>query len=78
MQLISFLLSALTGIIIVDALLSWVMAPDKFPRSLTIALTAPLYRPIHAILDPRRSGGLDFSPIVILILIQVLRGALGL
>ena len=42
-------------------------------RTIAIALdriTAPIYRPIRALLPD--FGGLDFSPLVILLLIQVL------
>jgi len=47
-------------------------------RTLAVAidrLTAPLYRPIRRILPD--FGGIDFSPLVILILIQVIKKLLG-
>ncbi|MCB9745647.1 MAG: YggT family protein [Alphaproteobacteria bacterium] len=65
-QIVVYLLHFLTMIVFVDALLSWVMPdPRKFPRSATRAITAPMYAPIHAIIDPRTTG-LDFSPIVLI------------
>ena len=63
-------------IIIVQAILSWLVAfnvintHNDFVRSLLNALdriTAPLYRPIRRILPD--FGGLDFSPMVVLLLI---------
>ena len=73
------LLDVLWWIIIVQAILSWLLAfnvlntSSQGVRSFAVALdrlTAPLYRPIRAILPD--FGGLDFSPLVVLILIQVL------
>jgi len=78
--ILDFLLQVLMWIIIVQAILSWLVAfnvintYNQFVRSLLNALdrmTTPLYRPIRKILPD--FGGLDFSPIVILLLIYVLR-----
>jgi YggT family protein len=67
-------------VIIVQAVLSWLVAfnvintHNNFVRSLLHALdrmTAPLYRPIRKLLPD--FGGIDFSPIVVLLLIWVLQ-----
>lgn len=73
LSLISNILYALKVLIVVDAILSWVM-PDstKFPRNITTQITDPLYAPIRAILRPERMG-IDVSPIVVFILIEVMR-----
>jgi YggT family protein len=71
-EILSWLLFALKALIIVDFVLSWIMPPDKFPRSLTTQITDPLYAPIRAILRPERMGGLDLSPMVILLLVQAM------
>ena len=77
---VDFLLQVLTWIIVIQAILSWLVAfnvintYNSFVRSLLRGLdrmTAPLYRPFRRILPD--FGGLDFSPIVILLLIYVLR-----
>ncbi len=74
------LLRVLMYIIIAQAILSWLVAfnvintYNDFVRSFLGALdriTEPLYRPIRKILPD--FGGLDFSPIVVLLLIYVLR-----
>src|SRR3954464_13456309 len=74
------LLQVLMWIIIIQAILSWLVVfnvintHNDFVRSFLRALdriTAPLYRPIRRILPD--FGGLDFSPVVILLLIYVLR-----
>jgi len=78
--ILDFLLQVMMWIIVVQAILSWLVAfnvintHNRFVRSLLHALdrmTTPLYRPIRKILPD--FGGLDFSPIVILLLIYVLR-----
>ncbi len=79
-QVIDLLLRVLTWIIIIQAILSWLVAfnvintHNDFVRSLLAALekiTEPLYRPIRRIMPD--FGGIDFSPLVVLLLIYVLR-----
>ena len=77
---LDLLLSVLTWIIIIQAILSWLVAfnvintHNDFVRSFLRALdrmTEPLYRPIRRILPD--FGGIDFSPLVVLLIISVLR-----
>ena len=70
------LLQAITLFIFIDAVLSWLQPPSAFPRSLTAAVTDPLYSPIRAIINPKMTGGLDFSPVIVLVLLQFLLGFL--
>ena len=74
------LLNVLWWVIIVQAILSWLFAfnvlniSSPFVRSLANALdrlTAPLYWPIRKLLPD--FGGLDFSPLVVLLLIMVVQ-----
>jgi YggT family protein len=82
----TILLSALWWLIIVQMILSWLVVfnvintHSDFVRTLVSALdriTEPLYRPIRRVLPD--FGGLDFSPMVILLVVivldQLLRGA---
>jgi uncharacterized protein YggT (Ycf19 family) len=69
-------MQAVTAIIVLDAVLSWFQAPAAFPRSLTGSLTDPLYAPIRAVLKPQATGGIDFSPLIVLLLLQLLTNAL--
>ena len=75
----NLLLSVLTWIIIGQVILSWLLAfnvlntSSNGVRTFAVAIdriTAPLYRPIRRMLPD--FGGIDFSPLVILILIQVI------
>ena len=83
-EIADLLLSILTWIIIGQVILSWLLAFNVLNansggvRNFIVALdrlTAPLYRPVRRILPD--FGGIDFSPLVILILIQVLKKLLG-
>ena len=66
-------LNILCLIVIADALLSWVSPdPSQPPRSLTNAIAEPLGAPIRWIIKPEYTGGIDFSPIGILLLLQYL------
>ena len=80
----NLLLSVVTWIIIIQVILSWLFAfnvlnaGSQGVRTFALAIdriTAPLYRPIRRILPD--FGGIDFSPLVILILIQVLKKLLA-
>lgn len=79
-DIVKLLLSIITWIIIIQVILSWLLAfnvlntSSNGVRTFAVAIdriTAPLYRPIRSILPD--FGGIDFSPLVILILIQVLK-----
>jgi YggT family protein len=72
----AMLLLALQGLmwwVIADAVLSWFQPRDAMPRKLTSAVTEPLYAPIRKVLDPSRTGGLDLSPMVVILAIQALQ-----
>ncbi len=82
--IVDMLLRVLTWIIIIQAILSWLVAfnvvntHSDFMRSLLYALdriTEPLYRPVRKIMPD--FGGIDFSPLVVLLLIYILRMLLG-
>lgn len=79
-QVLDLLLRVASYIIIAQAIISWLVAfnvintHNNFMRSFLNALdriTEPLYRPIRRILPD--FGGIDFSPLVVLLLIYVLR-----
>ena len=83
-DIVIMLLWVLSWIIIGQAILSWLVAfnvintHNDFVRTLLQALdriTAPLYRPIRKILPD--FGGLDFSPLVVLLIIWGLQTLLA-
>ena len=77
---IYFVLGALIILIIIQAILSWLVvfnvinSRSGIMRDFVVALdrmTQPIYRPIRKILPD--FGGIDFSPLVVLLLLQALR-----
>jgi YggT family protein len=82
-NILSMLLSVVSWIIIGQAILSWLVifnvinTQSDFVRNLLHALdrlTEPLYRPIRRILPD--FGGIDFSPLVVLLLVMVVQRVL--
>jgi YggT family protein len=83
-DIINLLLTVLTWLIIIQVILSWLFAFNVLNtssagvRAFALALeriTAPLYRPIRKIMPD--FGGIDFSPLVLLILIQIIKRLLA-
>ena len=83
LQIVDLLLGVLRWIIIIQAIMSWLVAfnvintYNDFVRQLLFALdkiTAPVYRPIRRIMPD--FGGLDFSPMVVILIIIILRDIL--
>ena len=79
-DIIDMLLGVFTWVIIGQVILSWLVAFNVLNtqsgglRAFVEALdriTAPVYRPIRRLLPD--FGGIDFSPLVLLILIQIIR-----
>ena len=82
--IIDMVLQILVWIIIAQVIISWLVAfnvintHNDFVRQLLYALdriTDPLYRPIRRILPD--FGGIDFSPMVVLLILFALRTLLG-
>ncbi|MCY7399046.1 MAG: YggT family protein [Sphingomonas bacterium] len=78
--IVDMILQLLVWIIIAQAIISWLVAfkvintSSNFVRTLLNGLdrlTAPLYRPIRKILPD--FGGIDLSPIVLILAIQIVR-----
>ena len=78
--ILNLLLNVLWWIIIIQVILSWLVAfnvlntSSQGLRAFVEALeriTAPLYRPIKRVMPD--FGGIDFSPLVLLILIQIVQ-----
>ncbi len=83
-SIVIMLLNVRWWIIIIQAILSWLLAfnvlnvSSPAVRQIALALeklTAPLYRPIRRILPD--FGGIDFSPMVVLLIILVLQKLLA-
>ena len=79
-DIVDFLLNVLVWIIIIQVILSWLFAFNVLNtgsaglRTFVDALdrlTAPLYKPIRAVMPD--FGGIDFSPLVLILLIKIVQ-----
>ena len=82
--IVDMILQLAVWVIIAQAILSWLVAfnvvntSSNFVRTLLVGLdrvTAPVYRPIRKIMPD--FGGIDFSPIVLILIIQIVRKLVG-
>ncbi len=64
----------LTVAVIVQVVISYFLSPYHTFRSFVDRIVAPFLQPIQRIIPP--AGGIDFSPMVLIILIQVLETVL--
>jgi YggT family protein len=74
LEVVFLLLSLVQWLVIAAALVSWV-SPD--PRNPIVQFlyrtTEPILRPFRRILPPRKTGGIDFSPLLVILLIVFLK-----
>ena len=77
LEVVVGLISLYWWVILVRALLSWV-SPDPYNpivRALVV-VTEPVLRPFRRLLPPHKFGGLDLSPLLVLVLLQFLKNGL--
>lgn len=66
-------LTALQWIVIIAALISWVNPDPRNPIVRFLwGVTEPLFRPFRRLLPPSRTGGIDLSPLLVLLIIYLL------
>jgi len=74
LDIILKILDLIKWVVIIAAVISWV-SPD--PRNPIVQflykVTEPLLRPFRKLLPPSRTGGIDFSPLLLILLIQFLQ-----
>jgi len=84
LKIVAFLLDVLFWIVIVQVILSWLFVfrvlntSSHGVRQFAVAIdrvTAPLYRPIRRLLPD--FGGIDFSPLVVIVVIELLLMVIG-
>lgn len=76
MGIIAMGLQAIIWLVIADAILSWAQSTEQMPRKLTSQVTDIIYKPIHAVINPKMTGGMDFSPIIVIVVLQIVIGIL--
>ena len=72
-NLVAQLIDVYTFVVIVAVIISWLRLPPYHPVArYTRLLTEPALAPIRKLLPP--VGGLDFSPMILIIVLRVIRG----
>jgi YggT family protein len=68
---IGWLLGLYSWVIIAAALMTWVSPDPRNPIVMFLRrVTEPVLEPVRRLLPPWRTGGLDLSPLIVLIAIQ--------
>jgi YggT family protein len=72
-RFVGWLLDLYSYVIIAAALISWVSPDPRNPIVMFLRqVTEPVLGPVRRLLPPWKTGGLDFSPVIVLIAIQFL------
>lgn len=77
LQLVLGLLQLYMWVIIARALVSWVN-PDPYNPIVRflVSATEPVLRPVRRLVPPRKLGGIDLSPLIVIALIWLIRQGL--
>ena len=72
--LVLSLLDIYSWVVIIRALISWV-SPDPYNPIVQILakLTEPVLRPLRKLVPPEKLGGLDLTPLILILLIQLVK-----
>ena len=72
-MLLARLIDLYSLVVLLAVIFSWIQLDRRNPlASIVYSLTEPLLAPIRSVLPPM--GGLDFSPMVLLLALQILKG----
>lgn len=75
--LLSALLHLYTWVIIIRAVVSWMNPDPRHPAvRLLHQITEPVLAPLRHLVRPQALGGLDLSPVLAIVVIQLIRYAL--
>ena len=76
-RVLNFVVSAYTIVIVFRVILSWIQIPSLYPVAVVVyKLTEPLLRPIRKYVPPQKMGGLDISPMILLVIIMFINSFL--
>ena len=76
-NLLVFLLYLYSIVIIVRAVVSWAHPDPNNPLvRILLQLTEPVLKPLRVLVPPEKLGGIDVTPILALVAIQLIRYAL--
>jgi YggT family protein len=76
-NLISIIYRIVLYLIIARAVISWIPSLRYNPiGKVIIQLVDPMLRPLQRLVPPSKTGGIDLSPLLALILLQIIYGLL--
>lgn len=70
-NLVGVVFTALELLVLAHVIVSWILPPYNEIRRFIDSIAAPLLAPIRRVMPS--TGGLDFSPLVLLIVLDILR-----
>ena len=71
LDFLSWVLDVYVWVIIAAALITWVSPDPRNPIVMFLRqITEPVLAPVRRLLPPWKTGGLDFSPLIVIIAIQ--------
>jgi YggT family protein len=76
-DVVNIVLTMVLWLVIAAALISWVNPDPRNPIvQFLYRTTEPILRPFRRILPPARTGGIDFSPLLVILLIYFVKSLL--
>jgi len=74
LEVVFAILTVIQWLVIIAAVISWVNPDPRNPIvQFLYRTTEPILRPFRKILPPQRTGGIDLSPILVILLIHFLK-----
>ncbi|HEY3202055.1 MAG TPA: YggT family protein [Thermoanaerobaculia bacterium] len=74
LQVVFAILTVIQWLVIIAAVISWVNPDPRNPIvQFLYRTTEPMLRPFRKLIPPSRTGGIDLSPLVLLLLILFLK-----
>ena len=74
---IRFVLTMYILILILRVILSWVIVPSLRPIVIILHnITEPVLRPFRKLIPPRALGGIDISPVIVILLIHFVNSSI--
>jgi YggT family protein len=74
LEVVFAILTVIQWLVIIAAVISWVNPDPRNPIvQFLYRTTEPILRPFRKILPPQRTGGIDLSPIIVILLILFLK-----
>ncbi len=73
-EIFNFVVSAYTIVIVFRVIISWIQIPSLYSVAvIAYKLTEPLLKPIRKYVPPYKMGGLDLSPMILLIILMFIK-----